>query len=247
MNQSLVNLDAVVDNISEHNHAVCCHDAAVNDLISIELFPAEALVFARYEAELRAARFLDLGVGTGRTTNHLLPLCKMYRGIDYSPPMVEACKKRFPQASDVFAVGDARNLAKYRDEEFNFILFSYNGLDYISHEDRLRALSEIRRVLSPSGLFFFSTHSLHAYPFPEPDVQARNKHVDSVQIAKHGWCYLIDKAQFVVTHYIRPDMQLRQLADAGFETLEVLDMNSHAFDFASPPRDWMVHFLCRAT
>jgi hypothetical protein len=100
-------------------------------------------------------------------------------------------------------------------------------------------------VLSPGGLFFFSTHSLHAFPFPDPEVQARNKDVDLDLMQRQGWYHLIDHATKVVTYYIYPDTQRRQLEITGFEAIEVLDMGAEDFNFSSPQTDWMVHFLCR--
>ena len=59
-------------------------------------------------------------------------------------------------------VGDARNLSQFADNSFDLILFSFNGIDYISHEDRLKVLQEINRVGKSGGYFFFSSHNLQA-------------------------------------------------------------------------------------
>jgi SAM-dependent methyltransferase len=232
---------------SSHNYEVYQLNSVVKDFAGTsDLFPAEELIVRKYESAIAAARVLDLGVGGGRTTSYLLSRCRSYQAIDYSPAMISACRLRFPEcAPDVFLVGDARDLSAHPAGGFDFIFFSYNGLDSVGHEDRLQVFAEIRRVLSPGGLFFFSTHSLHAYPFPDSEVQARNEHVDLDLLRQQGWYYLVDYYAVVVTYYIYPDVQRRQLEQAGFELVEALDMNAQPFNFSTPPNDWMVHFLCR--
>ena len=46
------------------------------------------------------------------------------------------------------------------DSFFSFILFSFNGIDCISHEDRFRVFKEVQRVGRAGVLFCFSTHNL---------------------------------------------------------------------------------------
>ena len=54
---------------------------------------------------------------------------------------------------------DARDMRQFPDAAFDFVLFSFNGLDYVDHEGRLQALGEVHRVLAPGGAFVFSTHN----------------------------------------------------------------------------------------
>ena len=49
-------------------------------------------------------KVLDLGVGTGRTTEILLPQSKEYIGTDYSPNGITICKNKFPNGK--FIVND---------------------------------------------------------------------------------------------------------------------------------------------
>jgi SAM-dependent methyltransferase len=75
--------------------------------------------------------------------------------------MVEATAKRFPELRDGrLRVADARNLSGYASSVFDVVLFSYNGIDYISPEDRLRALREMVRVTATGGTIAFSSHNL---------------------------------------------------------------------------------------
>jgi ubiquinone/menaquinone biosynthesis C-methylase UbiE len=122
------------------------------------LFPAEKTILDRYRADYLDKRVLDLGVGGGRTAPALAPHAASYIGVDFSERMVAACKRRFPQWE--FRWGDARDLGIFDQETFDFVMFSYNGLDYVGDEDRRRVLGEVLRVLRKGGVFAFSSHNL---------------------------------------------------------------------------------------
>ena len=50
---------------------------------------------------------------------------------------------------------------KFSDNMFDFVLFSYNGIDSFGPEDRETALKEIKRVLRSDGYFSFSTYNIN--------------------------------------------------------------------------------------
>ncbi|MDJ0845262.1 class I SAM-dependent methyltransferase [Crocosphaera sp.] len=129
-----------------------------------QLQPAEETIIQLFKHELPTMKMLDLGVGGGRTTPHFFPLVRDYIGVDYSGKMIQACQEKFTRSypSIQFMVGDARNLSQFEDNCFDFILFSFNGIDYISHKDRLKVLQEISRIGKSGGYFFFSSHNLQA-------------------------------------------------------------------------------------
>lgn len=111
---------------------------------------------------LATMRMLDIGVGGGRTTLHFATRVREYVGIDYVADMIEACRRRFPETQPgvSFDVCDARDLARFADESFDFVLFSFNGIDTVPHDDRLTILREVSRVGRRGGLFCFSAHNL---------------------------------------------------------------------------------------
>ena len=125
-----------------------------------ELQPPEAAILDKYRSELAGARLLDLGVGGGRTTPALLEISRDYIGADYVPEMVERCRARFPGVR--FEVLDARDLSCFSDGAFDLVLFSWNGIDTVGHDDRLKILAEVRRILKRNGLFVFSSHNRNA-------------------------------------------------------------------------------------
>ena len=129
-----------------------------------DLQPAEKTILDRLSAQLPTMKMLDIGVGAGRTTQHFCDRTAYYIGVDYSPEMINACKQRFPETvKRQFKVCDARNMSGFEDQQFDFVLFSFNGIDYVDHDDRLTILKEIHRVTKPGGIFCFSSHNLQSF------------------------------------------------------------------------------------
>ena len=127
------------------------------------LLAPEQTILEALAPSLASARMLDVGVGAGRTTLHFAPLAGEYVGIDISPDMIEACRTRFDDASwnATFAVADARDLGRFESGSFDFVLFSFNGLDTVGgRSDRMAALGEIHRVCRSGGGFCFSSSNL---------------------------------------------------------------------------------------
>lgn len=122
-----------------------------------ELLKAEITAFDIARPIWENGRVLDMGVGGGRTTESFAKAAA-YIGADYSQAMVDAAKQRYP--THEFRQVDARDLSAFADESFDFVLFSYNGLDCVGHADRLQVLAEVHRVVRPGGVFMFSSHNM---------------------------------------------------------------------------------------
>lgn len=117
----------------------------------------EKKVFETHKDFLTNAKVLDIGIGGGRTTAYLIDKCKSYTGIDYSKGFVDTVKKKYPQGD--IRLMDARDLKGIESNSCDLVNFSFNGIDYVGPEDRIKIFSEIHRVLKPNALFFFSTHN----------------------------------------------------------------------------------------
>lgn len=120
---------------------------------------AEVAILDELFPKLAIMTMLDMGVGGGRTTTYFAPMVKSYIGADYASQMIRICKRKFKDRY-IFIESDARNMKEFEGNSFDFILFSYNGIDSFGHNDRMTALREIRRVLKNNGYFCFSSHNL---------------------------------------------------------------------------------------
>ncbi len=221
-----------------------------------DLFRPETSILERLRAALRTASMLDIGVGGGRTTLHFAPVARRYIGVDYSTAMITVCRRRFRSGDLLFCAADARALP-FADQSFGFVLFSYNGIDYVPHDDRLRILAEVRRVLEPGGYYAFSTHNLEDAPHFLTKQRLRNHRVTLLRrllrrqnpplaaVASADWIVLRDGALrgFLATYYVRRHEQLRQLAGAAFSVLDVLQVDGSMAPAASS--DPWLYYLCR--
>ena len=145
-----------MDQKNIYNHIRISKDYAGRDYLD----KAEIRIIEELKALLPKFNMLDMGVGGGRTTRYFLPLVNSYIGADYAPNMIAECIKKF-KSKKIFEVMDVRDMGKFSDNLFDFVLFSYNGIDSFGPEDRETALAEIKRVLRNSGYFSFSTHNIN--------------------------------------------------------------------------------------
>jgi ubiquinone/menaquinone biosynthesis C-methylase UbiE len=98
------------------------------------------------------SRVLDLGCGSGWATRLMAEIANAGRvaGIDISDEMIAQARAASPEHPNAeFHVGSAERLP-FADGEFTHA-FSMESIYYYS--DMLAALSEVRRVLAPGGLF----------------------------------------------------------------------------------------------
>jgi SAM-dependent methyltransferase len=103
----------------------------------------------------RGRPVLDLGVGGGRTTSLLRLVSSEYVGIDYTPELVDLCRKRHPGVD--IRLGDARDLDGIASGSQGLVVFSNNGIDAVDHAGREQVLDEVHRVLARGGVFCYST------------------------------------------------------------------------------------------
>lgn len=255
------------EHIYSNNLNVWDDSEIVEDYAALEdLFPEETVLLQRWEPDFSGKAILDLGVGAGRTTPHLLRLSKNYTGFDFAPGMIRACQERFPGVR--FVRGDAREMPMFADAQFDVVMFSFNGLDYLSHTDRLRALREIRRVLKAGGLFLFSSHNSAREPFPSPwkpflewvhqrDWPKLLENIAGVrnfmlrrgkQIFTDEYSVRVDNAHSfrLFTYYVTPAQQIQQLETHGFRLVEMYNRKGEAMapDARETASAW-IHYLAQ--
>lgn len=90
---------------------------------------------------------LDIGCNSGEITDYLKRLTTNVTGLDFSAPLIELARARFP--SHQFVVADALSLP-FHDEAFD-VFTAFHSLTAISQGQWRRALAEAFRVLKPGG------------------------------------------------------------------------------------------------
>jgi SAM-dependent methyltransferase len=215
---------------------------------------------------------LDLGVGAGRTA-YFAAVARSYVGLDYSPRMVARSRERIGESPEVrFLEGDARDLSMFDAASFDVVLFSFNGIDAVDHDDRQRILREVRRVLRCDGVFYFSSHSLSAFnvsSFHLPPVSVRrpltwtyrsgralvkwwrlrtiHRRTPFEDFRQRGWAKLVDGTHGFrfQNYYVMPAAQAGQLEAAGLSLEAVYDRQGRCVEVTNPPREGWLHYLCR--
>jgi SAM-dependent methyltransferase len=235
--------------------------------LAVGLQPAEQAIVNILSARLAGMDMLDVGVGGGRTTGYFAPRVHQYIGIDYAPAMVQACQQRYPQFS--FVNGDASCLTMFEDSMFDLVLFSYNGIDYMSKSNRDATLEELRRVLRPGGYLAFSSHntgflpilakSFRVRPFGRPRrIAASVKRWlqfllsnRTVHMSRNLLCATVYEGQLkfkAPTYYIRPACQIEALEAKKMNLVAAFACNStEPFSIAelnASEAPW-IYYLCQ--
>lgn len=233
--------------LDANHRLVMAQTSAIKTYSADYIDPGEALVYEAAAREVEGEPILDLGVGGGRTVASLRRISRRYAAIDYTPAMVEATRRRYPDL-DV-RVGDARDLPDLASDSFGLVVFSCAGIDMVGPLDRVRILGEVLRLLRPGGLFAFSTHSweyrrLHGRPplitlppegvrrplrllrrlageLSRMPIRIRNqRRAGRLEVRSSEWAVLNSQYHEFSTlmHYISLREQRAQLERAGFES-----------------------------
>ncbi|MBF0448651.1 MAG: methyltransferase domain-containing protein [Magnetococcales bacterium] len=237
------------------------------DYSKIYLSTDEVVILLKYYNQIANKKVLDIGCGAGRTSFFLMELTDQYIGVDYSEEMVEICKQKY---GNHFMVCDARNLEQFEDDSMDFIIFSFNGIDYVNMEGRIQALREIFRVLKSGGCFFFSSHNYNLYLHrgggaPRLKVSLnphrmyqnlkeylllKNNVRENKRLEEFGKDHAIinDSAHrySMLTCYVKPEFQVKQLEEIGFTVLELYGTGGNLLcQTYTTCKDQFVNFLVR--
>ena len=144
----------------------------------------------------------DIGTGPGHVARYLHDRGAKVCGIDLAPEMVERARRLNPgiefQRGNMFALEMA-------DETFAGMTAFY-ALVNIPPSEIIRALRELRRVLTPGGLLFLAFHiGDHVF------------HLDE----RWGAEVLLD------FYFFRTDEMKKNLTEAGFEIEEIIERDPY--------------------
>jgi ubiquinone/menaquinone biosynthesis C-methylase UbiE len=224
-----------------------------------ELQRPEITILEILKDELPNYSMLDIGVGRGRTTKYFATKVKEYVGIDYSPPMIQLCQRNYEFD---FRVCDARDMHIFPDSKFDFVLFSFNGMDYMVHEDRIKTLKEIKRVMVKGGSFCFSSHNLNYVPkllalkmtfYPSEFIYTIRKRVANRVLFKRSnfsrFAFINDGVLGfrLLTYYIEPMEQVSQLQTLGFHDIKTFGQEGTLIKDSDLPKreDPWIYYLCQ--
>lgn len=196
----------------------------------IELFDREKRAIGRHFTD-RGATVLDVGCGAGRVACALDAREFDVTGIDISDELIRAAQSHFPGIE--FLVSDAANLP-FSDDSFEYVIFAYNGIDYLFPEQRRRdALREIRRVIRPSGVFIFSSHNSW-YTFPavlRDQTFVKDRYLSTKNRDRFFSRYKFEDAEvgWLETYFTNPVRQWRELRTVGFDLVDVVGRQDFPF------------------
>ena len=126
----------------------------------------------KYLEEFEAPKILDIGAGTGR---YSVALCEE----GYDVTAVELVKRNLgilkAKNSNVKAyLGNALNLKRFKDEEFDLTLLFGPMYHLYTFEDKLKALNEAKRVTKTGGVilvaYLMNEYGVISYGFKENHV-----------------------------------------------------------------------------
>lgn len=232
-----------------------------------ELQQPEQVILNKIEPTFLNGKILDIGVGTGRTTLYLANKVNEYIGIDYSKLMIDECIIRFSNLKNVtFLNLDVRNLSGFDNNTFDFILFSFNGIDHLHHDERVLVLSEINRIGKKDSYFTFSSHNIQNVTrlFTvkwDSNIYRMFKYLFYYfRLIFHNglpnkynnklYSNLIDGAhQFrLKPMYIKPNYQIKLLREAGFDNIGLYSLSNGNLikeDLIDNIEDAWLTYLCR--
>lgn len=112
---------------------------------------------------------LDVGAGTGRYSNALYELNQNVTAVEYVKKNLSVLKQNYPHIKAI--QGNAINLKKFKDESFDITLLFGPMYHLFSEEDKLKALSEAKRVTKKGGYIFvaylMNDYAVITYAFKE--------------------------------------------------------------------------------
>lgn len=125
-------------------------------------------------AERKGLDIIDIGAGTGRYSVCLAEMGHNLTAVELVNKNVSQIKMKSDKI--VAKQGNALNLKKFKDESFDIALLFGPTYHLISHEEKLQAILEAKRVLKKGGklliMYLMNEYAVITYAFKEGNLQS---------------------------------------------------------------------------
>jgi SAM-dependent methyltransferase len=160
-------------------------------------------------------------------------------------------------------------MSRFADNSFDFILFSFNGIDYVNSSDRSIVFREIYRICKPDGIFCFSTHNIQSlnqifsfkFKLNPLDLYIAIFTYLMLRLKNPRWqrfknldeCELVDLGEWfkLKTVYIKPIKQITCLKNLGFKNIRVFSYNNgleiKKYEILTACQDVWLQYLCQCS
>jgi ubiquinone/menaquinone biosynthesis C-methylase UbiE len=125
-------------------------------------------------AELKDARFLDIGCGSGMSVLALSDMVGSVYGIEPSETMLRDArlnKRKFrPKARNIkFYKGDGVNMGGFSTaDQFDCVIYEYS-FQFIPKDDQIKSMNNTARLLKPNGIVVLKFPVNYTHPVLQPD------------------------------------------------------------------------------
>ena len=196
----------------------------------VGLWNSEKIIFEKYIS--KDSNILDLGCGAGRTTINMYKQgYKNIEGLDISDKFIDFAKS-YCKANNLdinFILGDATKLDFAKDNSYDAVIFSYNGMQCIpGKKNRDNVIKEVYRVLKSGGLYIFTAHNRDdSGPFQyiwDEELEKWKNGTQDKDLEMYGDRYAINQSngERVFLHFSGLEEMKEFIKQENFEILEYI-------------------------
>lgn len=174
-------------------------------------------------------RIMDVGAGTGRYSIALAKEGYQVTAVEYVKYNLGRLKQNAEKEGNLTLTarqGDARNLKKYPSESFDLVLLFGPMYHLYSHEDKLLALREAKRITRPGGYilvaYLMNEYGVLTYGFKENHVK---ECLEDGRLDAGFHCHSTSKDLY---EYVRLEDIDRLVLDAGLHRCQIISADGPA-------------------
>jgi SAM-dependent methyltransferase len=175
------------------------------------------------------SEILDFGCGCGRITRWLSDMSRpQVNGCDYNGELIDWCRENLPFVRAVRT--EMRPPLPYPDDTFDF-LYAFSVFTHLSVDLATLWMSELRRVVKPGGLMWFT---IHGASYRERLLPEQKACFDAGEVVV--WFPEIEGTNLCGAHW--PGAAVKRLLGPGFEVIDHFDPRA---DNATAERVFLPH------